>query len=386
MNRHRLLKTVTVSMVAVTALALAGCAQSSTASSGAGAGAKKALTVFISGGANIQDLWQKTLIPAFEKENKGYTVKVDLDLHGLHDTQTIAKLTSATQQKKDPGFDLVDGGFITQVSAAGLLTPVSETNIKNLANVPANTLKAGGTSGIPYRGSSVLLAYDSKNVPTPPKTLDELIAWIKANPGRFTYNSPNTGGSGQSFVTTVLDKFVPEADREKMVTSYAKDLEKDWNQGFDLLASLNPYVYQKGLYMNGNVATIDLLGSGQIWMAPVWSDMLLQGLTSGQLPATTKYTQISNPSLTGGAAYLGIPKTSPRQAAALKLANWLLTPAAQQMMVDSVSGYPVVNLSLLPAELQTKFQGTDSANLRLTYFASLNQDMNNLWTQKVPGK
>lgn len=384
MNRHRLLKTLTIPMVVATAVALAGCAQSSTGSPGDGGA--KTLTVFISGGANIQDLWQKTLIPAFEKENKGYTVKVDLDLHGQHDTQTIAKLTSATQQKKDPGFDLVDGAFVTQVSAAGLLTPVSDTNIPNLANVPATTMKAGGTSGIPYRGSSVLLAYNSDKVPTPPKTLDDLIAWIKANPGRFTYNSPNTGGSGQSFVTTVLDKFVPDADRQQMVTSYAKDLEKDWNKGFDLLASLNPYIYQKGLYMNGNVATIDLLGSGQIWMAPVWSDMLLSGLKTGQLPATTKYTQITDPSLTGGAAYLGIPKTSPRQAAALKLANWLLTPAAQTMMVDSVSGYPVINVNLLPAELQTTFEGTDSGNLRLTYFASMNQDLNNLWTQKVPGK
>jgi putative spermidine/putrescine transport system substrate-binding protein len=384
MNRHRLLKTVTVSMVAVTAIALAGCAQSSTASPVKGA--TKALNVFISGGANIQDLWEKSLIPAFEKENKGYTVKVTLDLHGEHDQQTIAKLTSATQQKKDPGYDLVDGGFITQISAAGLLTPVSSTNIKNLTNVPASTLKAGGTSGIPYRGSSVLLAYDSAKVPTPPKTLDDLLAWIKANPGKFTYNSPNTGGSGGAFVTTVLDKFVPPADREKMVTSYAKDLEKDWDQGFALLASLNPYIYQKGLYMNGNVATIDLLGSGQIWMAPIWSDQLLSGLKSGQLSATTKYTQISNPSMTGGAAYLGIPKTSTHQAAAITLANWLLTPAAQTLIVNSVDGYPVINADLLPQDIQTKFEGTGSDDLRLTYFSSMGKDMNNIWSQTVPGK
>ncbi|MEO6944114.1 MAG: extracellular solute-binding protein [Lacisediminihabitans sp.] len=384
MNTHRFLKTATVATVVLTAISLAGCSQSSTSSSSKASA--KSLTVFISGGANIQDLWQKTLIPAFEKENKGYTIKVDLDLHGLHDTQTVAKLTSATQQKKDPGFDLVDGGFVTQASKAGLLTPVSSKNIKNLANVPANTLKAGGTSGIPYRGSSVLLAYDSKYVSTPPKTLDDLLAWIKEHPGKFTYNSPNTGGSGQSFVTTVLDKYVPAAEREQMVTGYAKDLEKYWDKGFDVLAGLNPYIYQNGLYMNGNVATIDLLGSGQIWMAPVWSDMLLQGLASGQLTATTKYTQISDPSMTGGAAYLGIPKTSPRQKEALKLANWLLTPAAQVLMVDSVSGYPVINVNLLPSELQSKFAGTDSGDLRLTYFASMNQDLNNLWTQKVPGK
>lgn len=381
MKSHRFVTVTAVAAVGL--LALAGC---SSGGSSAPSTSKKALTVFISGGANIQDLWEKSLIPAFDKTNKGYTIKVVLDLHGQHDTQTIAKLTSAAQAKKDPGYDLVDGAFVTQLSKAGVLTPVSSKNIPNLKNVPASTIKAGGTSGIPYRGSSVLLAYNSDVVKTPPKTLDDLLAWIKSHPGKFTYNTPSTGGAGQSFVTTVLDKYVPAADREQMVTGYAKDLEKDWDPGFAELASLNKYVYQNGLYLNGNVAAIDLLGSGQIDMTPIWSDQLLTGLKSGQLPPTTKYVQISNPSLTGGAAYLGIPKTSTHQKATLTLANWLLTPTAQELMVTSVAGYPVVNLNMLPASVQTTFKGTDSGNLRLTYFASMTQDLNNLWAQRVPGK
>lgn len=381
MKSRRIISVTAVAAVGV--LALAGCSSNGGSASNT---SKKALRVFISGGANIQDLWVKSLIPAFQKDNPGYTVKVTLDLHGEHDTQTIAKLTSATQQNKDPGFDLVDAGFVTQAAKAGLLTPGSATNIPNLKNVPAATLTAGGTGGIPYRGSSVLLAYNATTVKTPPKTTDDLLAWIKAHPGKFTYNTPSTGGSGQSFVTTVLDKYVPADARAKMVTGYEKGLESYWDQGFKELASLNPYIYQKGLYPNGNVATIDLLGSGQIDMTPIWSDMLLTGLKSGQLPATTKYTQISDPSLTGGAAYLGIPKTSTHQEGALTLANWLLTPPAQELMVTSVAGYPVVNLDLLSPTLQATFKGTDSGHLRLTYFASMTQDLNNLWAQRVPGK
>lgn len=374
-------------VAAVGLLALAGCTSGGSSGGSSGAGASKDLvTVFISGGANIQDLWQKSLIPAFEKTHKGYSFNVILDLHGLHDTQTIAKLTSAAQAKKDPGYDLVDGAFITEISKAGLLTPVSTSNIPNLKNVPASTLTAGGTSGIPYRGSSVLLAYNSATVKTPPTTTDQLLAWIKAHPGKFTYNSPGTGGSGQAFVQTVLDKYIPAADRAKMVAGYDKNLEQAWDPGFAELASLNPYIYQNGLYLNGNVASIDLLGSGQIDMTPIWSDQLLTGIKSGQLPATTKYTQITDPSLTGGAAYLGIPKTSTHQKAALTVANWLLTPQAQELMVTTVAGYPVVNLNQLPASVQATFQGTDSSNLRLTYFASMTQDMNNQWSQKVPGK
>jgi putative spermidine/putrescine transport system substrate-binding protein len=381
---------VSAALVSAAALALSGCVQSSNASGGGGgsssSSAGKDLTVFLSADTNIQDLWQKTLIPAFEKANPGYSVKVDFDLHGLHDQQTIAKLTAATVQKRDPGYDMVDAGFVSQIAASGLLAKVTTKNLKPLADVPASVVKAGGDGGIPYRASSVLLAYDSKTVPTPPKTLDDLLAWIKANPGKFTYNSPDSGGSGQSFVTTVLDKTVPKADREKMVTEYDPDLESDWDKGFATLASLNPYVFQQGVYPNGNNQVLDLLSSGQISMAPVWSDQFITGQKNGQIPANIKYTQITDPSLTGGAAYLGIPRASKHQAGALKLAAWLLSPDAQVLVSDGIAGYPVISLDKLPSSVQEKFKDADIAQLRPPYFSSVQSDMNKAWSEKVPGK
>lgn len=374
-----------LAVVTAAGLALAGCAQSSSAAS-ASDGADKKLTVFLSADTNIQDLWQKTLIPAFEKDNPGYSVSVDFDLHGLHDQQTVAKLTAATLQKKDPGYDLVDAGFVSQVAASGLLTKVTPSTVPGLKDVPADLVAAGGKGGIPYRGSSVVLAYDTKTVPTPPKTLDDLLAWIKANPGRFTYNSPDTGGSGQSFVTTVLDQNVSAADRTKLVTGADPSVETSWDKGFATLAGLNPYVYQKGVYPNGNNQVLDLLSSGQISMAPVWSDQFVTGHKNGQIPANIAYTQISDPSLTGGASYLGIPSASPRQAGAEKLASWLLSPAAQTLVSDSISGYPVISLDKLPASVQTLFKDADIAHLRPAYFATVASDMNKAWAQKVPGK
>jgi len=252
--------------------------------------------------------------------------------------------------------------------------------------VPKDLVTAGGNGGIPYRGSSVVLAYDTKTVATPPKTLDDLLAWIKANPGKFTYNSPDTGGSGQSFVTTVLDQNVSAADRTKLVTGSAPEVEGDWDKGFATLAGLNPYVYQKGVYPNGNNQVLDLLSSGQISIAPVWSDQFVTGRKNGQIPANIAYTQISDPSLTGGASYLGIPSASPRKAGAEKLASWLLTPDAQALVSDSISGYPVIALDKLPSAVQDLFKDADIANLRPAYFATTAADMNKAWAQKVPGK
>lgn len=384
---NRFLAAAALAVVAATAVT--GCAQSSTASApnaGASGSSDKNITVLISGDTNVQKLWEKNLVPAFEKANPGYHVKVTLDLHGEHDSQTLAKLTSATEQNKEPDFDLVDGGFVSKASAANLLTPVNSQTISALNDVPQEVIKAGGTGGIPYRGSAVLLAYDTKTVATPPKTLDDLLAWIKANPGKFTYNSPKSGGSGGAFVATVLDKFVPADARAKMTVGYEKDLEKYWDQGFATLKDLNSSVFQNGVYPNGNQQTLDLLAKGQISMAPVWSDQFITGVTNGQIPSTVKATQISNPSFTGGAAYLGIPKSSPRQDAALKLANFVLTPEAQSMIIKEMSGFPAISLDKLPADIKEKFKDADTNNLRKGYFDQMSKDLNNLWDQKVPGQ
>ncbi|MFF0264063.1 extracellular solute-binding protein [Kribbella sp. NPDC004536] len=372
--------------ITAAALALSGCAQKSTATQGGGAGDVKTVRVFISGDTNIQKLWTDDLGPAFEKANPGYKVQITLDLHGEHDAQTMAKLSASVAQKKDPGFDLVDGGFVAKASAANLLDPVEESKFSTLNDIPADVVKAGGTGGIPYRGSSVLLAYDSKAVPAPPKTLDDLLAWIKANPGKFTYNSPKSGGSGGAFVATVLDKYVPADARQKMTVGYDKGLESNWDQGFATLHGLNPYVYQKGVYPNGNQQVLDLLANGQISMAPVWSDQFTTAVANGAIPSTVKAAQISDPSFTGGAAYLGVPASSPSKDAAVKLADFVLQPAQQAMIVKDISGYPAISLAKLPPELQSKWANANTDNLRKGYFDSMTKDLNNLWDQKVPGK
>ena len=73
----------TLAAVAAVGITLAGCSPSG-ASASSSDGSDKTLTVFLNADTNIQDLWQKTLIPAFENDNPGYTVKVDFDLHGAH--------------------------------------------------------------------------------------------------------------------------------------------------------------------------------------------------------------------------------------------------------------------------------------------------------------
>ncbi|MCU1528570.1 MAG: putative substrate-binding transport protein [Frondihabitans sp.] len=383
---------VAIAAAATATLALAGCAPTTSAQAGAAAtsqavtGTKGTVTVFISGDTNVQQLWDDAIIPAFEKDNPGASVKTTLDLHGEHDAQSLAKLASAVKSGEDPGYDLVDAGFIQAAGSAGLLKKVTAKTISNLATVPKATVTAGDGYGIPYRASSVLLAYDSTKVKTPPKTLDALIDWIKANPGQFAYNSPSTGGSGQAFVTTVLDKYLTTSERKKMETGYDKSLESKWDKGFTELASLNKSMYQKGVYPNGNDQVLNLLGTGNIEMAPVWSDQTITAEATGTLPKTVKYVQIANPSFTGSASYLGIPKTAAHAKTAEKLANFVLSTKGQALIAKTIAGYPVITLDNVPAATRAKFAAADPSNLRPSYYSTMASDMNNLWDAKVPGQ
>ncbi|HEX7405336.1 MAG TPA: extracellular solute-binding protein, partial [Candidatus Nanopelagicaceae bacterium] len=197
--------------------------------------ASKTIQVYISGDTNVQDLWVNTLIPAFKAANPGYDANVILDLHGVHDAQETAKITAAYALHKDAGADLIDGGFVQQLGSAGLLYKGTKVLIPNLSTVGRSVL-AIGKGGIPYRASSVLLAYNSTTVPNPPKTLDALLVWIKAHPGKFTYNVPSGGGSGYAFVQTVVDKYLSTADRNTLVQGANKDLQSKWTPGLNVLS------------------------------------------------------------------------------------------------------------------------------------------------------
>lgn len=364
---------------AAAALALAGCGAAASASGSSSGGT---IVVYASGDVNVQQIWQQTLIPGFEKAEPQYRVKLVFSEHGTTDSTVLARLGAAVKTNSDPGEDIIDGGFTT-AATSGWTEPVSTANVPNLKDVDPALLTPVDGAAIPYRASSVVLAYNSQYVPNPPKTLAALLAWIKANPGRFTYNSPASGGSGQSFVTTVLDANLSVADQQKFENGYPSNLEGEWDPGFATLKSLDPDVYQH-VYPNGNTDVLTLLAKGEIWLAPVWSDQSLSMKADGQLPSTIKLTQISDPTFTGSPAYLIIPKTAAHKTGAEALANWILAPAQQAAIAKAMSGYPVIPISQLPAALQAQFAGMDPNNLRPPYSTQTNSDLNNLWQQKVP--
>ena len=369
-----------VAALAAAGLVLAGTAQSASANT-------STIRLYVSADTNVKDLWEKSLLPEFYKVYPDYKVEVIYDRNGQNDAQTLAKVIASKVTRKDPGMDVIDGGITVQLGSAGMLWRGTTGLLPNLANVPKVLIK-NGKGGIPYRASTVLLAYNSKNVKTPPKTLAELIAWAKANPGKFTYNAPSGGGSGYSFVQTVIDSYLTTKEINTLVTVPNKTLQAKWDKGWEALRALNKVTYgQNGTYPVNNQATLDLLSKGLVDMGPVWSDQIASALKAGTMPKDVKVTTISKPSFTGGPAFLGIPNNSPNRNGARVLVNWVLSPAAQNIIVSgAMNGLPVIPQELLSAEVAASISDLDITTLRPAYLSSNASDLRSAWASEVPGK
>lgn len=347
-------------MVAATGMVMAANFSAANAATTPASSSDAALTVYISGDVNIQNLWQNQLIPLYRKAHPNVTFNVVFSAHGINDNATIARLAAGVKAHQSSGMDILEGLSVDQLAAAHLVTHLTKREIPMMAHIDPSLLQQISYDGLPYRASSVVLAYNAQFVHNPPQTLGQLIAWIKANPGKFTYNSPNTGGSGDAFVRAVVASRIAAKDRPLLVTSQAKSLESTWAPGLKLLHDLGPSVYRKGFYPNGNTATLNLLASQSIWLAPVWSDQSLSALAQHQLPSTVKLMQIQPP-FSGGPADLSIPANSPNKQAAEAFLNWVLTPAPQTIIVNQLHGYPGIEWKYMPTAVQKRYASIASA-------------------------
>jgi putative spermidine/putrescine transport system substrate-binding protein len=373
----------------VLCLLLAGGLSIGAASSGAAktSGLSGSFTFYSGGDVNIQDLWTKQLIPAFEKANPGVHIKYVFASHGTTDITTLDSVGLSVKHHKASPYALLETATnaVELGARQGLFLPVSTAAIPNAKGIPATTLEVVKNNAVPYRGSKVVLAYNSASVKNPPKTLDQLIAWIKANPGQFAYCNPSEGGSGQYFVQAVVDRYMSAAAVQTLAFTDSTKLEKDWAKGMAVLHSINGDVYGNGTYPTGNTQVLSLLESGAVQMATVWSDQSLAALKSGDLPKSVKVTTIT-PQFSGGAVYLGVPKYTPPATVQLVDAflNFVLAPAQQAKIVTAVSGFPVINLSLMPASVRTDFAATGTTMPVPPYAAKIAADEERIWQKDVP--
>ncbi|CAM4061825.1 extracellular solute-binding protein [Saccharibacillus endophyticus] len=377
-----------LSVAGVSMSLLAGCGNGSggenatAAAEGSGAAASGEPTSFnfyFTGSQNVKDLWD-SLEPMFEEQHPEIDVKMVYIPSGTGAEPTYDRIMAAKQAGKGSGgIDLYEDSITTvaQGTKDGVWTQLSDSDIPNLSKVDANVMKDVDNYAIPYRSSAVVLAYDSSKISNPPTTLDELIDWIKANPEQFAYNDPSTGGSGSSFVQTIVYKDLPEEDIHNSDPSV---MEK-WEAGFNTLKEIGPFTYGEGIYPKKNQGTLDLLMNGEVSLIPAWSDMVLQQLNEGLLPDTIKMQQIT-PGFNGGPTYLMVNQESDKKEAVNTFLDFVLSPEAQAVVVDKMNGFPGIELSNMSQDMQDKFAGV-SEGFRTFNIGDLGTEINKRWQSDV---
>ena len=380
MKFRKIAAVLLVSAMAVTTLA--GCG----ASSASAAGDDKTVTIWAEGSDNVRVQLEQQVENFNETNGEGYVAKLEFitsgtGAQGLTDRIIAAKKAGQT----NTDYDLVEvsdasiTGYLEQ-GGEDLFVPIDTSRLSNYDNLTV-TASFRNDLLVPYRGTTVLLAYNSETVANPPTTAEELYQWIKDNPGRFAYNTPGSGGAGSSFVLTSVYNFMDES----ALTSTDEANVEQWDQGFELLKELHPYMYQssgKVVYPNKNQGTLDLLANKEIDMTPAWADMVLSQQKQGTMPESIKLVQIE-PAFTGNTVCFGIPSIGAQNDAAYAFMDYMLSPEAQNIALDSMAAIPVIDFSLLDPELTKTISDLKIESFRVSAIGDLGTQLNEKWDAEI---
>ncbi len=391
MNTKRLFAILTASALLVGTLAgCGGSKDASTSESGGETGTVKDVQVWATGSDNVRQTFEK-LVDDFNANSEyagTYEAKLNFILSGTGGGTLADQLVAAYKAgQTDTEFDVVDLGDddltkILSLTDESVLEDLDMSKIPNAEGVTAEPVAAKGKIQ-PYRGTTVILAYNSETVPEDevPTTMDELVEWIKAHPGRFAYNTPGTGGAGDSFVRTSIYNFID--DDSALMSSDPKWMEQ-WDEGFAFLKELHPYMYKSGssvVYPNKNQGTLDLLTQGEIDMCPNWADMVLSQRKAGTVPEKIKITTIE-PSFTGSVQGIAVPSYSGNKEGGFAFIDYLLSPEAQTILVQDMAAIPLVTegVDLTGAE---ELMSMDVSNFRTQALGDLVTDLNASWDEEI---
>ncbi|EPR77560.1 ABC transporter, periplasmic substrate-binding protein YnjB [Leifsonia rubra CMS 76R] len=208
----------------------------------------------------------------------------------------------------------------------------------------------------PWHKAQFSFVYDSATVPDPPTTIEGILDWAEANPGRFTYPAaPDFTGS--AFLREVLysvsggDENVPSVFSDEAFAELSPAL-------YDRLDQLAPSLWREGTtYPATSEQLTKLYADGEIDMMMTYGPATLTALVeNGTLPDTTRVLTLDDGTL-GNASFFGIPSNSGSIAGAMVVANEALSVEQQVAKADpAVWGqFTVLDLDALSADDRALF-------------------------------
>lgn len=208
----------------------------------------------------------------------------------------------------------------------------------------------------PWGKAQFVMLHDSAKVKDPPKTMDELLAWTKENPGRFTYPSP-PDFTGNAFIEQAFYGVTGEVEpyQEPFDEEVFEERAPDF---YDFMNELEPNLWRGGdTYPESSAKLEELYQNGEVYLSMSYNPQLAQRqIEKGLYPETTR-TYLLDGGTLNNTHYVAIPYNSPNKAGAQVVANFLESPEAQLEKQDP-SGWgdlTALQIDRLPKETQKEF-------------------------------
>jgi putative spermidine/putrescine transport system substrate-binding protein len=178
----------------------------------------------------------------------------------------------------------------------------------------------------PWGTVQFALIYDSVRTPRPPRSYDELAAWIQAHPGRFTHDQQFTGLTFLKGLMYTLGGGVAHFQGGFDSVRYVRSRDAT----FAWLRRVTPGFWRGGATYPQDVAQLERLfadGEVDFAMSNNQNDVVTK-VRQGVLPPTARALVLRDGTI-ANAHYVGIPYNAPNPAGAMVVADFLLSPEAQ---------------------------------------------------------
>lgn len=209
----------------------------------------------------------------------------------------------------------------------------------------------------PWGSAQVVMIYDTARVPQPPRTVGDLLRWIRSHPGRFAYPAP-PDFTGSVFVRHIFYHVSGGAQRWQGPMDQAA-FDQAASDTYRILKDLAPFLWREGqTYPESPVRMNTLFADGEVDFSFSYHQAeASRNILDGLFPDTVR-TFVFDEGTIANTHFVAIPFNAADTAGAMVVANFLLSPEAQlkKAAPDVWGDFPVIDPARLPAEWRKRFE------------------------------
>ncbi len=212
----------------------------------------------------------------------------------------------------------------------------------------------------PWAMAQVVFDYDTADIDAPLASMNDILEWTKANPGRFTYPQP-PDFLGTTFLKQVLVDILPDPS-VLQVAATDETYDDVTAPLWAYLDELTPNLWREGrAYPPTGTAMFPMIADGEIDLSISFSPGAASAaIANFELPDTVR-TFVLEKGTIGNASFVAIPYNSGSKAASMVVANFIMSPEAQARAQNpDLLGYgTVLNMDALAADDRALFDAIE---------------------------